>query len=120
MAGYVDGFVVPVPIKKIDAYRRLSRIAGKVWREHGALAYVECRADDVKCGKRTSFPKSVKLKPGEVVFFSWIAYKSRKHRDRINAKVMSDPRLASMMNPKSLPFDGKRMFMGGFKVIVDL
>ena len=94
--------------------------AGKVWREHGALEYVECAADDVKPGKLTSFPQSVKLKPGETVVFSWIVYKSRAHRDSVNAKVMKDPRLASMMNPKTMPFDGKRMFWGGFKVMFDL
>jgi uncharacterized protein YbaA (DUF1428 family) len=115
---YVDGFVVPVPKKKLAAYRRMSQKAGKVWREHGALEFRECAADDVKPGKHTSFPQSVKLKPDEVVVFSWIIYKSRAHRDRVNAKVMKDPRLAAMMDPKSMPFDGKRMFWGGFKVIV--
>src|SRR5688572_5116551 len=100
---YVDGFVLPVPKKKIGAYRRIARIAGKVWREHGALEYIECVADDVKPGKYTSFPQSVKLKPGETVFFSWIVYKSRKHRDTVNAKVMKDPRLAKMMDPKAMP-----------------
>ncbi|HEV8518554.1 MAG TPA: DUF1428 domain-containing protein [Burkholderiales bacterium] len=117
---YVDGFVVPVPKKNMQAYRRMALKAGKVWREHGALEYVECAADDVKPGKLTSFPQSVKLKPGETVVFSWIVYKSRAHRDRVNAKVMKDPRLASMMNPKTMPFDGKRMFWGGFKVMFDL
>ena len=117
---YVDGFVVPVPKKNMQAYRRMALKAGKVWREHGALEYVECAADDVKPGKLTSFPQSVKLKPGETVVFSWIVYKSRAHRDRVNAKVMKDPRLASMMNPKTMPFDGKRMFWGGFKVWVDV
>jgi len=117
---YVDGFVVPVPKKNMQAYRRMALKAGKVWREHGALEYVECAADDVKPGKLTSFPQSVKLKPGETVVFSWIVYKSRAHRDRVNAKVMKDPRLASMMNPKTMPFDGKRMFWGGFKVLFDL
>lgn len=90
---YVDGFVVPVPKKNLDAYRRLARKAGKVWREHGALQYVECVADDVKRGKLTSFPQSVKLKPGEVVCFSWIVYKSRRQRDQVNKKVMAAPRL---------------------------
>jgi uncharacterized protein YbaA (DUF1428 family) len=118
MASYVDGFVVPVPKKKIEAYRRMALKAGKVWREHGALQYRECIADDVKWGKRTSFPRSVKLKPGEVVWFSWIMYKSRKHRDRVVAKVMKDPRLADMMDLKALPFDAKRMIYGGFKVVV--
>ncbi|MGB3271572.1 MAG: DUF1428 domain-containing protein [Xanthobacteraceae bacterium] len=115
---YVDGFVVPVPKKNLDAYRRIARKAGKVWREHGALAYQECIADDVKPGKWTSFPQSVKLKAGETVVFSWITYKSRAHRDRVNAKVMKDPRLASMMDAKAMPFDGKRMIYGGFKGLV--
>ena len=118
--GYIDGFVVPVPKRKLEAYRRLARTAGKVWREHGALAYLESVADDVKPGKRTSFPQSVKLKSGETVVFSYIAYKSRAHRDRVNAKVMKDPRLKNMMDPKAMPFDGKRMFWGGFKVMVEL
>ena len=118
MPQYVDGFVVPVPKRKVAAYRRMSRLAGKVWRENGALDYVECMADDVKPGKWTSFPQSVKLRKGEVVWFSWILYRSRRDRDRINAKVMKDPRLASMMDPKNMPFDGKRMFWGGFKVMV--
>jgi len=115
---YVDGFIVPVPKKNLDAYRRIARKAGKVWREHGALAYQECVADDVKPGKWTSFPQSVKLKAGETVVFSWITYKSRAHRDRVNAKVMKDPRLASMMDAKAMPFDGKRMIYGGFKGLV--
>ena len=117
---YVDGFVLPVPMKKLDAYRRMARKAGKVWRDHGALEYRECVADDVKPGKLTSFPQSVKLKPGETVVFSWITYKSRADRDRVNAKVMKDPRLAKMMNPKSNPFDMKRLIYGGFKVVVDV
>jgi uncharacterized protein YbaA (DUF1428 family) len=117
---YVDGFVVPVPKRKLEAYRRTARKAGKVWREHGALDYKECIADDVKPGKHTSFPQSVKLKPGETVTFSWIVYKSRAHRDRVNAKAMKDKRLKHMMDPKAMPFDGKRMFWGGFKVLVDL
>jgi uncharacterized protein YbaA (DUF1428 family) len=116
---YVDGFVLPVPKKKLDAYRRMAQIAGKVWRDHGALEYMECVADDVKPGKHTSFPQSVKLKPGEIVVFSYIVYKSRAHRDRVNAKVMKDPRLAKMMDPKAMPFDGKRMFWGGFKTLVE-
>ena len=115
---YVDGFVVPVPTKNLAAYRRMASLAGKVWREHGALEYIECLADDVKPGKVTSFPQSVKLKRGETVVFSWIVYKSRKDRDRVNAKVMKDPRIAPMMDVKSLPFDGKRMFWGGFKELV--
>jgi uncharacterized protein YbaA (DUF1428 family) len=119
MPKYVDGFVVPVPKKNLDAYRRMSRKAGKVWMEYGALQYVESVADDVKPGKVTSFPQSVKLKADETVFFSWIVYKSRKHRDSVNAKVMKDPRLADMMDPKKLPFDGMRMFWGGFKGVVE-
>jgi uncharacterized protein YbaA (DUF1428 family) len=117
---YVDGYVVPVPKKNVTAYQRMAQKAGKVWRDHGALEYIECIADDVKPGKLTSFPQSVKLKPGETVVFAYIVYKSRAHRDRVNAKVMKDPRLASMMDPKALPFDGKRMFWGGFKTLVDL
>ena len=100
---YVDGFVVPVPKRKVDAYRRMARKAGKIWREHGALQYRECVADDVKMGKVTSFPQSVKLKRDETVVFSWITYRSRTHRDRVNAKVMSDPRLSGMMDPKDTP-----------------
>jgi uncharacterized protein YbaA (DUF1428 family) len=120
LAHYVDGFVLPVPKKNLAAYLRMSRKAGKIWREYGALEYFECVADDVKPGKHTSFPQSVKLKPGETVIFSWIVYKNRAQRDRINEKVMKDPRLAPMMDPKSLPFDGKRMFWGGFKTIVEM
>jgi len=119
MARYVDGFVVPVPKKRLEAYRRMARTAGKVWRDHGALDYRECVADDVKVGNWTSFPRSVKLKPGEIVVFSWIMYKSRVHRDRVNARVMRDPRLAKMMNPKAMPFDGKRMIWGGFTTLVE-
>lgn len=118
MARYVDGFVVPVPRKKLADYRRMARKAGRVWREHGALDFVECVADDVQPGKLTSFPQSVKLKPGEVVMFSWIAYKSRAHRDRVNKKVMADPRLKDMMDMKAMPFDAKRMIYGGFSVLV--
>jgi len=115
---YVDGFVVPVPKKKVQAYRRLAQKAGKVWREHGALEFRECIADDVKVGKLTSFPRSVKLKPSETVMFSWITYKSRAHRDRVNAKVMKDKRIAGM-DLKLMPFDAKRTIYGGFKVIVE-
>ena len=116
---YVDGYVLPVPKKNVAAYRRMAQKAGKVWRDHGALEYMECVADDVKPGKHTSFPQSVKLKPGETVVFAYIVFTSRAHRDRVNAKVMKDPRLANMMDPKAMPFDGKRMFWGGFKVLVD-
>jgi uncharacterized protein YbaA (DUF1428 family) len=119
MAHYVDGFVVPVPTAQLAAYRRMALKAGKVWMEYGALQYTECVADDVKPGKVTSFPQSVKLKADETVVFSWIVYRSRKHRDSVNAKVMKDPRLADMMDPKTMPFDGKRMFWGGFKSLVE-
>ena len=117
---YVDGFVLPVPKRKKAAYLRMARAAGKVWMEHGALEYRESVADDVKPGKLTSFPQSVKLKGNEEVWFSWILYKSRKHRDQVNAKVMKDPRLAKMMDPKSMPFDGKRMYYGGFTIALNL
>lgn len=118
MAEYVDGFVIPVKKRKIAAYRQLARKAGKVWLEHGALEYRECMAEDVKPGKYTSFPQSVKLKKDEVVWFSWIAFRSRKHRDQVNAKVMKDPRLEKMMDPKDFPFDVRRMIYGGFSVMV--
>ena len=117
---YVDGFIVPLPKKNLKAYRAMAKKAGKVWREHGALEYRECIADDVKMGKRTSFPRSVKMKKSETVVFSWIVYKSRADRDKCIAKVMKDKRLAAMMNPKNLPFDGKRMFWGGFKTMVEM
>jgi uncharacterized protein YbaA (DUF1428 family) len=115
---YVDGFIVAVPKKNLAAYARISRKCGKVWREYGALDYREWVAEDVKPGKLTSFPQSVKLKPGETVVFAWITYKSRAQRDKINAKVMADERLKSMMNGKSMPFDGKRMIYGGFASLV--
>ncbi len=117
---YVDGFVTPVPKRKIAAYRRMAKFAGKIWRGFGALQYVECVADDVKPGKRTSFPRSVKLKQGEVVVFSFIVYKSRRQRNQIMAKIMKEPRFKKYMDPKKMPFDGKRMFWGGFKAIVEL
>jgi uncharacterized protein YbaA (DUF1428 family) len=117
---YVDGYVLPLPKKNLEAYRRMAQKAGNVWRDHGALEYIECVADDVKPGKHTSFPQSVKLKPAETVVFAYIVFKSRAHRDRVNAKVMKDPRLADMMDPKAMPFDGKRMFWGGFKTLVDV
>ena len=116
---YVDGFVLPVPKKKLADYRKMANLAGKIWREHGALDYREWVADDVKPGKWTSFPQSVKLKPDEVVVFAYIVYKNKRDRDRINKLVMSDTRLASMMDPKKMPFDGKRMFWGGFKKLVE-
>ena len=116
---YVDGFVLPVPKRKVEAYRRMARKAGKVWMEHGALEFRECMADDVKPGKHTSFPQSVKLKSGETVFFSYIVYKSRRHRDGVNKKVMKDPRLNDMMDMKDMPFDVKRMIFGGFRAVVE-
>ena len=119
MAHYVDGYVLAVPRKNKAAYTRLARKAARVWRDHGALEVRECWADDVKPGKSTSFPQAVKLKASEMVVFSWIVFKSRKARDRINAAVMKDPRLADMMDPGKMPFDGKRMFWGGFKTIVE-
>ena len=116
---YVDGFILPLPKANIEAYRKLATEAAQVWREHGALSYRECIAEDVKPGTLTSFPQSVKLKPSETVVFAWIVYESRAARDRINKKVMADPRLAEMMNPKTMPFDGKRMIWGGFKTFVE-
>lgn len=115
---YVDGFVLPVPKRKLAAYRKMARYAGKIWMEYGALEYVECVEDDVKPGKVTSFPQSVKLKRGEVVVFSYVVYKSRQQRDRIMGKIMKDPRFAKYMDPRKMPFDGKRMFWGGFKPMV--
>ena len=117
---YVDGYVVPVPKKKLKAYRQLAQKASKIWRKHGALDYVEAAADDVKLGKWTSFPQSVKLKPSETVVFAYVVFKSRAHRDKVNAKVMNDPALKDMCDPKNLPFDGKRMFWGGFKILVNI
>ncbi len=119
MGKYVDGFVLPLPKKNIERYREYAQLAGQVWRECGALEYIECIADDVKPGKVTSFPQAVNLEPDEVVVFAWIVYESREHRDAVNDKVMKDPRMANM-DPKSFPFDGMRMFWGGFKVLVDL
>ena len=117
---YVDGFVLPVLKKKLGVYRAMAKKSAKVWRDHGALSFHESVADDVKVGKWTSFPRSVKLKRGETVVFSWIVYKSRAHRDRVMAKVMKDERITKMMmNTKEIPFDGKRMIYGGFKVIVE-
>ena len=117
---YVDGFVVPVPKAKMKAYLSMAKKAGNVWKEHGAIDYCESVADDVKVGKWTSFPRSVKLKRGETVVFSWITYKTRAHRDKVIAKVMKDKRLADMMNGKAMPFDGKRLIYGGFKNVVTI
>jgi len=116
---YIDGYVVPVPQDKLVAYRALARKAAKVWIEHGALEYMEAIADDVKPGKTTSFPQAVKLKPDEVVIFSFIRFNSRAHRDKVNKLAMNDPRLAGM-GPDNMPFDGRRMFWGGFKPFVSL
>ena len=120
---YVDGYVLPVPRGQLAAYRRMAKAAGKVWRRHGALQYVEAASDDVKPGKWTSFPQSVKLKKGEIVIFAFVVYRSRGQRDRVNKNVMkeftSDPKWKKYMDPKKLPFDGKRMFWGGFRAIVE-
>lgn len=113
--GYVDGFILPIPRKNKNAYKKLAKLAAKIWKEYGAIDYVECIADQVKKGKTTDFQRSVKLKKGEVVWFSWITYKSRAHRDMILKKVMKDPRLAHMAEAENLPFDGMRMIWGGFK-----
>jgi uncharacterized protein YbaA (DUF1428 family) len=117
---YVDGFLLPVPTKNLAAYRRMSQKAGKIWKEHGALEYRECAGDDLDVKMGVPFPKLIKLKPGETAVFSWIVYKSRVHRDRVNAKVMKDPRMNGIVEEKSMPFDVKRMVYGGFKVLVDL
>ena len=119
MPRYVDGFVIPLPKKNLEAYRRIAAECARIWREHGALEVRECVAEDVKVGKLTSFPRSVQRKPSETVVFSWIVYKSRADRDRINAKVMKDPRMETMMKGEKLPFDGKRMIFGGFEVLVE-
>ena len=117
---YVDGFVLPVPKNNVEAYRKIAEKCGTIWREHGALQFRECIADDVKPGQLTSFPQSVKLEDDETVIFSWIVYKSREHRDEVNDKVMKDPRMTEMMKPETLPFDGKRMIYGGFEVLLDM
>lgn len=116
---YVDGFVVPIPKKNVEAYRRIARKAGKIWREHGALEYRECVGEDLAVKMGTPFPRLAKLKPGETVVFAWIVHRNRAHRDRVNAKVMADPRIAKMMQDKPMPFDVKRMAYGGFEVMVD-
>ncbi len=116
---YVDGFLLPVPKKKLQAYRRMAQKAGKIWRRYGALDYKECAGDDLNVKMGVPFPRQMKVKPGETVVFSYIVYKSRAHRDRVNAKVMKDPRIQDMCDPKDMPFDAKRMAYGGFKVLVD-
>lgn len=117
---YIDGFVLPLPKTNLDSYRKMAAKYGAIWREHGALEFRESIAEDVKPGKLTSFPQSVNLEADETVVFSWIVYKSRAHRDEVNEKVMKDPRMADMMKPETMPFDGKRMIYGGFEMIVDL
>jgi uncharacterized protein YbaA (DUF1428 family) len=116
---YVDGYVLPVPKKNLRVYRRMAEKAGKIWREHGALEYRECAGDDLKVKFGVPFPRSVKAKPGETVVFAWIVFKSRAHRDRVNSKVMKDQRITAMCDPKSMPFDVKRMAWGGFKILVE-
>ena len=118
MARYVDGFLLAVPKRKIEAYRQMSKKAGKVWKDYGALQYVESVGNDLKVKMGVSFTRLIKLKPGETVVFSWIVYKSRAHRDRVNARVMKDPRMSNMDQP--MPFDMKRMFYGGFEVLIDM
>lgn len=120
MTRYVDGFVLPIPQANLAAYKKMARYCSKVWKDHGCLQYLESVEDDVKPGKWTSFPQSVKLKKGEVVVFAFAIFKSRKARDAANKKIMADPRLAKFMDPKKMPFDGKRMFFGGFKSFVDV
>lgn len=115
---YVDGFVLPVPKKNLKSYIRMARKAGKIWREHGALDYKECAGDDLNVKMGVPFPRQMKVKPGETVVFSYIVYKSRAHRDRVNTKIMKDPRLKNLCDPKAMPFDEKRMVYGGFKILV--
>ena len=119
MAHYIDGFVIPLPKKNVNAYRRMAQKAGRVWRDHGALEFRECVGDDLNIKIGLPFPRGIKTTPGETVLFSYIVYKSRAHRDRVNARVMKDPRLANMMDPKAMPFDVKRIMYGGFKTIVE-
>jgi uncharacterized protein YbaA (DUF1428 family) len=116
MAQYVDGFVLPVPKRNLDDYRRMARMAGKIWKEHGALEYRECVGEDLDIKMGMPFPRGIKSKPGETIVFAYIVYKSRKHRDQVNEKVMKDPRLAKM--PKKMPFDCNRMLYGGFEAMV--
>lgn len=118
MTGYIDGFLLAIPKKKVNEYKKIARLCSNIWIEHGAIGYFECIEDDVKAGKITSFPQAVKLKKDEVVFFSYITYKSRSDRNRINKKVMNDPRLAKICDPNKMPFDSKRMMWGGFKLVV--
>jgi len=115
---YVDGFVLPVPKKNLKVYFAMAKKAGKVWRDHGALEYRECLGDDLNVKFGVPFPKTIKLKPGETVVFSYIVFKSRAHRDKVNAAVMKDPRINAMCDPNKMPFDCSRMVYGGFKVMV--
>lgn len=119
MAKYVDGFVLPIPKANLAIYRAMARKASKVWKDHGALEYRECVGEDLDVKFGLTFPKGIKIKPNETVVFAWIVYKSRAHRDQVNAKVMQDPRMEKMCDPKSPPFDFKRMLFGGFEVIVE-
>jgi uncharacterized protein YbaA (DUF1428 family) len=119
MPKYIDGFVLPVPKKNVEAYRKMAQAAGKVWKDHGALGYFECVGEDLKVPFGAGFPKGIKTKPNETVVFSWIIYKSRAHRDKVNAKAMKDPRLTEMCDEKNMPFDPKRMLWGGFSAIVE-
>ena len=116
---YVDGYVLPLPKKHLQLYRRMAQKAAKIWREHGAVEYRECVGEDLQVKWGVSFPRTIKVKPGETVVFAWVVFKSRAHRDRVNAKVMKDPRLADMMDSKAMPFDTKRMVYGGFNVLVE-
>jgi uncharacterized protein YbaA (DUF1428 family) len=118
-ARYVDGFVLAVPKKKIAAYRRMAQKGGRIWREHGALEFRECQGEDLRVRMGVGFPKVARARAGETVFFSWIAFRSRAHRDRVNAAVMKDERLAKMMEGQPMPFDVKRMAYGGFSILVD-
>ena len=119
MPNYVDGFVLPVPSKNLAAYRKMAQKASKIWRDHGALEYRECVADDMEVKVGLPFPRGIKAKRDETIVFAWIVYKSRAHRDRVNAKVMKDPRLSDDMDLKAMPFDCKRMLYGGFKIFVE-
>ena len=119
MPGYVDGFVIPIPEDRLDEYRRMAKKAAKVWREHGALDYKECVGDDMEVPMGLPFPKGIKARDGEVIVFSWILYKSRAQRDKVNKAVMADPRIAEACQSGEMPFDSKRMLYGGFKVIVE-
>ncbi|MCL5777399.1 DUF1428 family protein [Limibaculum sp. FT325] len=117
---YVDGFILAVPLENLDAYKRIARKAGKLWIEHGALTYVECRAEDTPHGKTTSFPRAVKLKADETVILAWITYRNRRHRDAVVKKVMEDPRMARIMESEAMPFDGRRMIFGGFTTMIEM